>query len=201
MAATLLQVAGRRALTSSRPATLDTGRSHAEPCRSRTPSLHATSCYGESFASSTVARSSSTFLRRFERRFWLDVESAPCAHSRLSTQKRHQIYLAFLPCCASDQGFCPDDQHCLLSVGMPDLSRTRAPDTAASARGHDPSLPAWRLPASEGPLSSVATSPVIFVHGFAYDILSQSTVLYLNPYPADVARVDTDTMMIFDDID
>lgn len=112
-----------------------------------------------------------------------------------------QIYLAFFPCCASDQGFCPDDQHCLLSVGMPDLSRTRAPDTAASARGQDPSLPAWRLPASEGPLSPVATSPVIFVHGFAYDILSQSTVLYLSPYPADVARVGTDTMMIFDDTD
>jgi hypothetical protein len=31
------------------------------------------------------------------------------------------------------------------------ISRTRAPYTAASARGQDPSLPAWRLPASEGP--------------------------------------------------
>jgi hypothetical protein len=39
------------------------------------------------------------------------------------------------------------------------------------------------------------------VHGFAYDILSQSTVLYLCSYPADVARVGTDTMMILDDID
>jgi hypothetical protein len=45
-----------------------------------------------------------------------------------------QIYFAFLPCCASDQGFCPDDQYCLLRSACR-ISRTRAPDTAASARG------------------------------------------------------------------
>ena len=150
MAATL-QVAGRRAhkLSSSYPRP---GRSHAEPCRSRRPSLHATSCYGESFASSTVARSSSTLLRRFERLFWLDGGSATCARSRLSAQNGRHISCC-LPSCASNQGFCPDDQRYLLSVGMPDLAKKRAPDTASSARGQDPSLPAWRLPASEGPVS------------------------------------------------
>lgn len=35
---------------------------HAETCRSRRRSPHAISCSGESFASSTVARSSSTFM-------------------------------------------------------------------------------------------------------------------------------------------
>ena len=149
MAATLLQVAGRRAhkLSSSYPRP---GRSHAEPCRSRRPSLHATSCYGESFASSTVARSSSTLLRRFE---WT-LRARLALTSRLSAHSGRQINIScFLPSCASDQGFCPDDQHYLLSVGMPDLANKRAPDTASSARGQDPSLPAWRLPASEGPVS------------------------------------------------
>ena len=36
-------------------------------------------------------------------------------------------------------------------------------------------------------LPPVATSPVGFVHEFAYEILSQSIVLYLSLYPADVA--------------
>lgn len=94
MAATLLQVAGRRAhkLSSSYPRP---GRSHAEPCRSRRPSLHATSCYGESFASSTVRALVIDFLATFEHSFWLDVESAPCAHSRLSAQNGVRHILAF----------------------------------------------------------------------------------------------------------
>lgn len=92
---------GRHAAAGSRStssqALVQLPSTQADPTRSRAGHarrrLHATSCYGESFASSTVARSSSTFLRRFERPFWLDVESAPCAHSRLSTKKRAARYI------------------------------------------------------------------------------------------------------------
>ena len=162
MAATL-QVAGRRAhkLSSSYPRP---GRSHAEPCRSRRPSLHATSCYGESFASSTVARSSSTLLRRFERLFWLDGGSATCARSRLSAQNGRHISCC-LPSCASNQGFCPDDQRYLLSVGMPDLAKK---GHQTQHHRHVAKIPVCLEAGGYlllRALSPVATSPMILVHG------------------------------------
>jgi hypothetical protein len=149
MAATLLQVAGRRA-QSSRPATptrpIPRGAvqvTHAVAARyivlwrvirvvDRSRARHRLSCNVLSAGAGWTLRARLALTRG----------------SALTTGG--QIYFAFLPCCASDQGFCPDDQYCLLRSACR-ISRTRAPDTAASARGQDPSLPAWRLPASEGP--------------------------------------------------
>lgn len=186
MAATL-QVAGRRAhkLSSSYPRP---GRSHAEPCRSRRPSLHATSCYGESFASSTVARSSSTLLRRFERLFWLDGESATCARSRLSAQNGRQIYLAASRLALAIRAFA-----LMISVTC---SRSACRISRRKGTGHSiigtwpRSQSAWRLAATcfEGPVSRrhISHDSRAWQHGFAYYIMSQSTVGYLERRPADM---------------
>ena len=174
MAATL-QVAGRRAhkLSSSYPRP---GRSHAEPCRSRRPSLHATSCYGESFASSTVARSSSTLLRRFERPFWLDVERRALRSPRgsaLKTVARYTYLASSRPALAIRAFALMISITCSRSACR--ISRTKGHRT--QHHRHVAKIPVC-LPGGYlllRALSPVATSPMVLVHEFAYYIMSQST--------------------------
>ena len=84
---------------------------------------------------------------------WTRLRARLALTSRLSAQNGRQMYLASSRPALTIRAFALMISIYLLSVGMPDLAKKRAPDTASSARGQDPSLPAWRLPASEGPVS------------------------------------------------
>ena len=70
-----------------------------------------------------------------------------------------------LPSCASNQGFCPDDQRYLLSVGMPDLAKK---GHRTQHHRHVAKIPVCLEAGGYlllKALSPVATSPMILVHG------------------------------------
>jgi hypothetical protein len=155
-------------LTSSRPAPSTRpirAGIHAQTCRSRRPSPRAISCYGESFASSTFARSSSTSCCS-----WAPLLVGRCNARLALTTRIGPDISCFLRFALASRIAYPGDQHYLgRHAGSRKGRRAQHHRHVAKSRFGPPS--GGRLPASDDPVSRFATSPMVFVHEFTYDFV------------------------------